>query len=40
MTIILIAVLWILATISIAYAIEIGIIAAWKYIQKKEGKDD
>lgn len=40
MKIILIAVLWILATFSIAFAIELGIIAAWKYIQKKGGKDD
>ena len=40
MKIILIAVLWVLAVFSIAFAIEIGIIAAWKYIQKKEGKDD
>ena len=40
MNIVLIAVLWILATFSIALAIELGIVAAWKYIQKKEGKDD
>lgn len=40
MKIVLIAVLWILATVSIAFAVEIGIVAAWKYIQKKEGKDD
>lgn len=35
MTIVLIAFLWILATFSIAFAIELGIVAAWKYIQKK-----
>lgn len=40
MKIVLIAVLWILATFSIAFAIELGIVAAWKCIQKKEGKDD
>lgn len=40
MKIVLIAVLWILATFSIALAIELGIVAAWKFIQKKEGKDD
>ena len=40
MKIILIAVLWIFATFSIALAIELGIVAAWNYIQKKEGKDD
>lgn len=40
MKIVLIAVLWILATFSIALAIELGIVAAWRYIQKKEGKDD
>ncbi len=40
MKIVLIAVLWILAIFSIAYAIEIGIVEAWKYIKKKEGKDD
>lgn len=38
MKIILIAVLWILAMFSISFAIELGIIAAWNYIQKKEGK--
>lgn len=36
MNIVLIAVLWILATFSIAFAIELGIVAAWKYIQKKD----
>ena len=36
MNIVLIAVLWILATFSIAFAIELGIIEAWKYIQKKD----
>lgn len=36
MEIVLIAVLWILATFSIAFAIELGIVAAWKYIQKKD----
>jgi hypothetical protein len=40
MKIVLIAGLWILATFSIALAIELGIVAAWKHIQKKEGKDD
>lgn len=40
MKIVLIVVLWILATFSIALAIELGIVAAWRYIQKKEGKDD
>ena len=40
MKIVLIAVLWILATLSIAFAIELGIVAAWNYIQKKEGKND
>ena len=40
MKIVLIAVLWILATVSIAFAIELGNVAAWKYIQKKEGKND
>ena len=40
MKIVLIVFLWILATVSIAFAIELGIVAAWKYIQKKEGKDD
>lgn len=35
MEIVLIAVLWILATFSIAFAIELGIVAAWKYIQRK-----
>lgn len=38
MKIVLIAVLWILATFSIAFAIELGIVAAWNYIQKKEEK--
>lgn len=36
MNIVLIAVLWILATFSIAFAIELGIVAAWKYIWKKD----
>lgn len=36
MEIVLIAVLWILATFSIAFAIELGIVAAWKYIQRKK----
>lgn len=40
MKIVLIAGLWILATFSIALAIELGIVAAWRYIQKKEGKYD
>lgn len=40
MKILIIIALWILATFSIAFAVEIGIVAAWKYIQKKEGKDD
>ena len=40
MKIVLIVFLWILATVSIAFAIELGIVAAWKYIQKKEGTDD
>lgn len=40
MKFVLIAVLWVLAMVSIAFAIELGIVAAWKYIQKKEGKDD
>lgn len=39
MKIVLIAVLWFLATVSIVFAIELGIVAAWKYIQKKEEKN-
>lgn len=40
MKIIFFIILWLLAMISIAFAVEIGIEAAWKFITKKEKKND
>ena len=40
MKIVLIVGLWILAMFSISIAVEIEMIAAWKYINKKEDKEN
>ena len=40
MKIVLIIGLWILAMFSISIAVEVGMVAAWRYINKKEDKEN
>ena len=40
MKIVLIIGLWLLAMYSVSIAVEIGIVSAWRFINKKEDKEN